>query len=702
MENKPYEKWKNKIFIQYIYIYIIVAFCLTSCFLDFNSNKDEQNQKESTETTSTVIPDDVIDLKALSQRERVVLTWINPTSQDIDHYEIYYALSSETNQDNFKNTSVSHNPNKKSSGVIIGNLRQAGEYSFTVKTVSGSGGMSNGAVVTCTPIVETSSNSGGNSSGSSGGNGSNSGSSENGNSGSNSSSESGNSSGENGGSSSGGSGTQLTEHEPMQLVLIVPSTKTNTSLTIDTAIITDIEVVKVVYKKDGSENPKTLLADSDAIDITDIVKTTGKFTITATSEEQGNGTYSIAVLDNAGRRECEQITVDNFDFTPPRWVKKPVGEYNGSTSTITLTWIDPEEDDFDHVSINFTYNDGTQNVTGSTNAITVAKGAQSQSFTGILSSAKYYTYFITSYDTLGNPSNIKKYNIGVGASITNAPEGFVYVAGGEVDCNKTYTPASSIFVYGRSITIDDLFVCDHEVTQGEYERFCYYGKSPTSSAGVGTDFPAYGINWYDAIVYCNLLSMQENLECCYTLKWTEDGVNKHGTDPKNWPNIVTKSQNEEIKYYGPGSRLSTWSNIECDFTKEGYRLPTLAEWEYLARGANKENYNYSGSNEQEEVAWSNSDDKKSHQVKTKDPNTLGIYDMSGNVWEWCWDRAGTIDASTSLYGPVSGDQRVIRGGSYFIGTCTVGNSYSLYPENRKNYANEYTYDYGFRVVRSAQ
>ena len=103
-------------------------------------------------------------------------------------------------------------------------------------------------------------------------------------------------------------------------------------------------------------------------------------------------------------------------------------------------------------------------------------------------------------------------------------------------------------------------------------------------------------------------------------------------------------------------------------TGKKFRLPTEAEWEYAARGGNKsKGYKYSGSNNIKDVAWcdENSNDE-THPVKTKRPNELGIYDMSGNVWEWCSDWYGgySSNAQTNPQGPSSGSLRVLRGGSW--------------------------------------
>lgn len=131
-----------------------------------------------------------------------------------------------------------------------------------------------------------------------------------------------------------------------------------------------------------------------------------------------------------------------------------------------------------------------------------------------------------------------------------------------------------------------------------------------------------------------------------------------------------------------------------------FRMPTEAEWEYAARGGNKsQGYQYSGSNTIGDVAWySGNSSSKTHQVKTKQPNELGIYDMSGNVYEWCSDWYGSYSSGsvTDPTGPASGSYRVFRGGSWSIhaGVCRVANRHSDSPSDRR-------YDLGFRLVLSS-
>ncbi len=129
------------------------------------------------------------------------------------------------------------------------------------------------------------------------------------------------------------------------------------------------------------------------------------------------------------------------------------------------------------------------------------------------------------------------------------------------------------------------------------------------------------------------------------------------------------------KYWGSNLPVEMVSWNDCQtfisrlnqLTGRRFRLPTEAEWEYAARGGSKSRgYKYSGSNTLSSVAWSDDRGSKTHPVKQKSPNELGIYDMSGNVFEWCQDYFSYYNSSsrTNPQGPSSASNRVLRGGSW--------------------------------------
>ena len=205
--------------------------------------------------------------------------------------------------------------------------------------------------------------------------------------------------------------------------------------------------------------------------------------------------------------------------------------------------------------------------------------------------------------------------------------------------------------YGMGVT---------EVTQVQYASVM--GENP--SRFKGADLPVECVSWYDAIYFCNKLSLAAGVAPVYAV----DGE----TDVAKWN-------------YTPHRGQRIGGSISQDEGAVGFRLPAEAEWELAARGG--QNFRYAGGDDLDEVGWylSNSGGK-THPVAQKKANGYGLYDMSGNVWEWCWNPYGN-DLR----------QRYYRGGSWYYGS-----NYSSMDNRSSNRTYYYAYyggDFiGFRLL----
>ncbi|MGM9712613.1 MAG: formylglycine-generating enzyme family protein [Prevotella sp.] len=181
-------------------------------------------------------------------------------------------------------------------------------------------------------------------------------------------------------------------------------------------------------------------------------------------------------------------------------------------------------------------------------------------------------------------------------------------------------------------------------------------------------------------------------------------IGKYEVTQALWKAVMGKNPSKQKGDNLPVERVS-WNDCQefisrlNSITGKTFRLPTEAEWEFAARGGNlSRGYQYSGSNNINDVAWFESNsDQKTHNVGTKAPNELGIYDMSGNVWEWCqdWISDYTNSAQINPTGQSSGSGRVLRGGSWFYGArgCRVAIRIGYTPDYGSN-------DLGLRLAIS--
>lgn len=241
-------------------------------------------------------------------------------------------------------------------------------------------------------------------------------------------------------------------------------------------------------------------------------------------------------------------------------------------------------------------------------------------------------------------------------------------------------------------TVSAFLMSEKEITRTQYEAVT--GTDPSGAAhSSGTGDPVQNVSWYAALVFCNRLSAMESLTPVYAVKGS--------TDPDDWGAV-------------PESTDADWDAATADWNATGYRLPTEMEWMWAAMGARDGSTGYlkpfagsTGSNAIGECAWygfstgGSATAQRTNPPGSLDANELGLYDMSGNVWECCWDwydasyPVGPVTDYRGPSGPAAG--RIFRGGSWSseAAWCSVA-------DRDHGYVSPWAHsgdDMGFRVVR---
>jgi formylglycine-generating enzyme required for sulfatase activity len=210
----------------------------------------------------------------------------------------------------------------------------------------------------------------------------------------------------------------------------------------------------------------------------------------------------------------------------------------------------------------------------------------------------------------------------------------------------------------------DFYMDSTEVTQAEYERVT--GMNPSNFTGDSAN-PVEQVTWFDAVLYCNARSKLEGRDTVYAYT------------------AVDLS----------GNACDALTGISAAMLTKGYRLPTEAEWEYACRAGTSTEY-YWGDSIDGNYCWyyGNAGDS-THPVAQKMPNAWGLYDMSGNVWEWChdWYAGYSATAATDPTGPPTGTGRVVRGGAWNNVNDSYGSAYRGSNDPATAYGN-----LGFRAV----
>jgi len=455
----------------------------------------------------------------------------------------------------------------------------------------------------------------------------------------------------------------------------LPTAAGTYTVTFDVAAVTGWNAVTGLYAGTLTINPNPTVAD---------------FTISGTGTFTYDGSVKVVTVTAISGKTLGAVTVkyNNSTTTPSATgtytITFDVAAVTGwnavtglSAGTLTINAATPVADDFTISGLAQFYNGSARTVT-----VTAKSGKSGGTVTvkynnSTTAPSALGTYTVT-FDVAATTNWNAATGLSAGTLMIIGQVEMVYVPGGSFQMGDIKNEGDNREKPVHTVTLTGFSMGKYPVTQAQYEAVM--GTNPsgfTSSPASGEvqgNRPVERVSWYDAIEFCNALSIQEGLSPYYSIDKVNEDLNNNGNDPYKW-------------------------TITCNSAANGYRLPTEAQWEYAAKGGNGSpgNYTYAGSNTVVDVAWySSNSGSKTHEVGKKAPNGLGLYDMSGNVWEWCWDWYGSYSSGTQTdpTGAASGVDRVVRGGWWgdYAYCARSAFRYYYYPDDRY-------FNIGFRLVR---
>ena len=470
-------------------------------------------------------------------------------------------------------------------------------------------------------------------------------------------------------------------------VIVIRSDNSGSVISASTAVVTmpsdpvtsDFNIENLTHTV-GNVTPVTITPKAG--------KTTGEITIYydgSTTLPTAVGTY-IITFDVTGVLGWKAATgLDGGTFTINEKVNAQAPIINVQPVGTTVTFnashnLEVSADSPDGGTLTYQW---YSNRSASNSGGTVITGATLSTYNPSTGTAGTFYYFVEVTNTIPNNGDggTKTATTRSNAAVVNVIDidiEMMWIPGG------TYTRGSSNGLdFGANpphqVTLSQgFYMGKYQVTQEQYQAVM--GSNPSwfsSSPAVGEEQgrrPVEGVSWYDALVFCNRLSIAEGLSPAYRINGS--------TNPNDWGTVPTSSN-------------VTWDAVQIVSGSTGYRLPTEAQWEYACRAGTTTAYN-TGNTISDSTGWySANSSSRTREVGLKPANAWGLHDMHGNVLEWCWDWFGSYLSGAQIdpTGAPSGPLRVLRGG------CWLSIEQDLRSANRYGYNPYYRFiNYGFRLV----